>query len=202
MNKLRYFKSFNESDDSTGDKPEDFWKDKNWMFSLDMPEHGGMYKLTFGIKGNSFLLEKPDASRLIGTIDDLYNNADEVAQLSPDDEIRKWMLFNHESIYKKDSYELTEGDMANDALIYLDLNINGRMHWLAYDTNRKKGMLKIPLRVMEFELDNLYSDIPELPLLDDGLLNQRVRYEITKLGGNPPRTPYELGFMITGKRDG
>jgi hypothetical protein len=202
MNKLRYFKSFNESNVLTDEKPQDYWKDKNWMFSLDMPEQGGVYKLTFGIRGNSFLLEQPDGSRLIGTIDDLYNNVDEVARLSQDDEIRKWMLFNHQTIYNKDSHELTEERVADDTLIYLDLNINGRMHWLAYDTYHKKGMLKIPLRVMEFELDNLYFDIPELPLLDDGLLNQRVREEIAKLGGKLPKTPYELGFAITGKRDG
>ena len=52
----------------------------------------------------------------------------------------------------------------------------------------------------EFDnLSELYSAIPELPLLQSGRVNHRLRLMMEDDGIEIPRTPYELGFTLSNK---
>lgn len=198
MNKLCYFKSFNEANNSHEETPEEFWKDKNYMFSLVLPDDEGMYKLTFGINGRSFLLEQPNGDRLIGTIEDVLNNVDELVQLSPSLGLRDWILHNHMEMFKsKEGPELTEHSEIKDELKYVDLQVNGRKYTLGYEPGSGEGLLMIPLRVVDFKISSLYIDIPELPLIDDGVANIEIRRALVELGAKLPKTPYEVGYSIS-----
>ena len=200
MNKLCYFKNFNEANNSHEEKPEDYWKDKNYMFSLILPDDEGMYKLTFGIEGRSFLLEQPNGDRLIGTIEDVFDNVDEIAQLSPSLGLRDWILHNHMEMFNsKEGPEIVEQVKPKDKLNYVEMRVAGKKYTLGYDSGEGEGVLMIPLRLVDFRIENIYADIPELPLLDDGEANREVRRALTKLGAKLPKTPYEVGYTISNK---
>lgn len=197
MNKLYNFKTFHESENGHSERPEDYWKGKNYMFSLEQSD-GSMYKLTFGIKGQSFLLETPNGGRVIGTINDLVANAKELMQLPDAHEIIKWILHNYDSMFT-DQGESNDVNAGEEEIRDVEFKIGTGTYTLSYDASTSEGFLSVPVRLRDFKANSLYVDIPELPLLDDGLANKWVRRELIKMGAKIPKTPYDVGYALKNK---
>lgn len=149
----------------------------------------GAYTITHEPKTDVIKIHTPDGRMIIDTLDS---------------------VMDREYLYEQiDSGELLQGLIAlNDNLRLASIekgikesrfNIDNVEYRLRVDPTRKTALLTIPAQVRELTEDLLYATNIDLPAIQDGMLNTKLRMRLRNHGFKLPETPYDIGLQITPK---
>lgn len=79
------------------------------------------------------------------------------------------------------------------------LNIGKSLYILRVNTESNHCRLNVRQEAREFQLEDIYVAVPELPLLMNGEVNGQLRDKLHADGFVVPETPYELGYSVSNK---
>jgi hypothetical protein len=140
----------------------------------------------------------PDQKVVIDTFEDISFRKYLYQQLE-DGAVYDWMIVSWKN-HQKDNGSLKEGRTTTPDSIEYFVKTDGGEYMLRMD--KKTGLCRYSSqeKAREFDLEDLYLVIPELPLLASGEVNRQIRQMMEDDETNDlPRTPYELGFTISNK---
>ena len=148
------------------------------------------YKLTILPSHYQFTLQFPDGSIVDDSFEGLAFRRSLYENLE-DGEIFSWLVERQHAIELED-------EMNRFITLYIPLEYGG--YNVSIDKDKSKGWIIFPEHVRSFDIDEIYLQIAELPLIADGRFNNELRSKLEKYGLSLPATPYELGFSIKAKR--
>ena len=86
-----------------------------------------------------------------------------------------------------------------DGITEYEVIMDGYRYVLTLDGESELCELAFPARKVQFHLDDIYMECPDLPILHDGRLNQHLRNQIETQGLSLPKTPYFPGLRLIAK---
>lgn len=123
--------------------------------------------------------------------------------------MRRLHLFNEHSKKHQDKEvdnpslpDFEKGDYPmpiKEGITEYEVIMNGYRYVLTWDGESGNCEFYFPARKVQFHLDNIYVECPDLPILYDGMLNLELREQLEAEGLLLPRTPYFPGFRLIPK---
>lgn len=77
--------------------------------------------------------------------------------------------------------------------------IDGVKYRLRINTGANEVLLTIPVQTRVFNVKTMYVEYGDLPILQDGLLDDELRKRLQRKGFELPRVPYKVGLGISPK---
>jgi hypothetical protein len=134
---------------------------------------------------------------VIGTLDDVMSNSEYYKSLSPDNAVYNWIqyCFGRTLIKYRNLDESEPSVTRSERLV-----VNHKTYGLQYDPETDQGIIYLPARLITFKLDELYEKLPELPALESGEVDRKIRKRLEYYNISMPPAPYEIGFVLKNKR--
>lgn len=134
---------------------------------------------------------------VIGTLDDVISNSEYYKSLSPDNAVYNWIqyCFGRTLIKYRNLDESEPSPTRSERLV-----ANDNTYGLQYDPETDQGIIYLPARLVTFKLDELYEKLPELPALESGEVDRKIRKRLEYYNISMPPAPYEIGFVLKNKR--
>lgn len=168
-----------------------------YNYTLNLPN--GLFQLEILRDLSTFKLAGPDMEYgVIGTLDDLTSNSEYYKSLSPDGALYRWIQFSFGNAFMR-ARNMNEDNKTSETR-YEKLAVNHNTYELEYDPETDQGTLYLPPRWIKFSLEDIYDQLPELPALESGELDRKVRKRLEYYNIKMPPAPYEIGFIIKNRR--
>lgn len=134
---------------------------------------------------------------IIGTLDDVMDNSDYYKSLSPDNAVYNWIqyCFGRTLIKYRNLSESESSVTRSERLV-----VNHNTYGLHYDPDTDQGTIYLPARLIKFKMDEIYEELPELPALESGEVDRKIRKRLEYYNIHMPPAPYEIGFWLKKKR--
>lgn len=134
---------------------------------------------------------------IIGTLDDVMSNSEYYKSLSPGNSVFNWIQYCFgKTLIKYRNLDESEPSATRSERLVANDNTYG----LQYDPETDQGIIYLPSRLITFKLDELYEKLPELPALESGELDRKIRKRLEYYDIQMPPAPYEIGFVLKKKR--
>ncbi len=134
---------------------------------------------------------------IIGTLDDVMDNSDYYKSLSPGNAVYNWIQYCFgKTLIKYRNLSESESSVTRSEHLVVNHNTYG----LHYDPDTDQGTIYLPARLIKFKLDEIYEELPELPALESGEVDRKIRKRLEYYKIKMPPAPYEIGFRLKKKR--
>lgn len=177
------------------DKSNILFRTNNFPYDKKLPStseintlstENGRYEISFDSKTDNFSILLPNGDKITDNIKCLKDRRSLYEQLESG-AVLSWI----NRIYKNMNKHLHRRGILDSNIEIDELNYKLRI-----DKKNKKAYLTIPEHIREMDEDNIYIMNMDLPLINDGILNDTIRLRLSNHSFQLPPTPYEVGLGI------
>lgn len=165
------------------------------FYTLNTPT--GIYELIIFRDLSTFKLTDPYEGTIVGTLDDLMQNSEYYKNFEPGEALYNWIQFSFGRALMKGRNE--DKDKPTKTR-FEKLAVNHNIYAVEYDPETNQGTLYLPARSIDFTLEDIYERLPELPALESGEVDRKIRKRLEYYNIQMPPAPYEIGFVLKNKR--
>lgn len=149
----------------------------------------GKFTLTHDPKTDLMIMDTPDGRQIVDVLDNIREREYLYEKIDDGDLLQYLIQIKDEVRVSNLAAGIKESSFT----------INDVKYRLRIDPHEKTALLNISNQLREMSEELLYAEHLDIPAIQDGMLNTKLRMRLRNHGFKLPETPYDIGLQITPK---